>query len=131
MIMKSFLMFVFLLVWNLESNSQELRLNFKQAKSIDEYGEVLIDWHPEQNTIIINAYGGTDIVWIKADGTSMTFSFYSKTTAYDTDGYYHELYVATYWDSYLEATDYVDIRWYADTNLLVIDFWYGSEGFQP
>lgn len=127
--MKSFLIFVFVLVWHIQSNAQELRLNFTQVKILDEYGELVTDWYLEQNTIIINAYGGTDIVWIKADGTSETFTFYSKTTAYDTDGYYHELYVASYWDTYFEETDYVDIRWYAETNLLVIDFWDISYGF--
>lgn len=129
---KFFLLFVFLTFWKFNISAQEQRLNFSQARSTDLYGDVLYDWHEEQNTVVLFPSGNNEVIWwIKSNGDTISFYNPKKTTGYDADGYFYEEYEATYWNYEFDEEDVVYIRRFTEDGLLLISFWDGKEGFFP
>ncbi len=126
------LLFAFLTFWKYNVNAQEQRFSFTQSRSVDFYGDVIYDWHAEQNTIVINADGNSETIrWILTDGSIISFYNVKKTTGSDPDGYYYEEYEASYWNTEFEEEDVAFIRRFTEDGLLIISFWDGQEAFFP
>lgn len=130
--MKSFVMFILLLVPVLESNAQEQNFYYSQTCSVYIDGEVLSDWHSEQNAIVFYPYGSSEIIWwIQSAGDTITFTSPKKTTGYDESGYYYEEYEVTTWNFEFGDEETVFIRRYTEDGLLILFFWDGEEMFYP